>query len=417
MSLANETRVIRTSVGSAGGLQSIVSRGSEVHLLRIALATEMRIDRRTAWSGTIRYMADALRDAGADLLHLDPVWEWPTLMLGISGKLIRRLTGTDPMLNRSRTLSQFKARALLHRLRQESVDAIFAPVGSTLISEMPRGIPIIYTSDATMRLMRDYYDRYGSASATAGARAIASEAAALDRADLLIYPTQWAAQSAIENYGVTSDRIMVQPFGANMSDPPSREEALHPRRDGPVRLLFCGVEWKRKGGDIALAAVASLLDAGRVVELTILGCVPPDGALNDARLRQAVTVIPYLNKTIPAEREQFRKVFLNADILVLPTKAECFGLVFCEAAACGVVSLAPATGGIPEVICNGVTGHVLPANATGADYASVIETLCADPDWLNRMKTAARDDFEQRLNWDIWAQSVMPRIIDLSRHR
>lgn len=390
--------------------KELTCRNGPPHL-RIGLATEIRSSRRTAWSGTIRYMTEALQTAGAEISVLDPVWEWPTLALGLSGKIMHHLTGTDPMFNRSRTMSRFKARTLLRRLRTHPVDALFAPVGSTLIPDMPDGIPIIYTSDATVRLMQDYYGRFGKASTPAGARAIAMEAAALRRADLLIYPTHWAATSAIEDYGVDPARILVQPFGANLSDPPSREEALQPRRLGPLRLLFCGVEWERKGGDVALQATAALRDAGVQVELTILGCRPPRGALSDPDLKCIVTVVPFLNKALPTERDRFRQIFLAADILILPTRAECYGLVFCEAAASGTVSIAPATGGVPEVIRDGITGRVLPPDSTGGDYAAAVLALAQDMERLGVMRTAARDDFEARLNWGVWADTVLGRFL------
>lgn len=379
--------------------------------LMIGLATELHPSRRQAWSGTVCYMMEALQTAGAEIAMFDPVWEWPTLALDLSGKILRRLTGTDPMLNRSRTMSRFKARTLLRRLRTHPVDVLFAPVGSTLIADMPRGVPIIYTSDATVRLMQDYYGRFGSAAGWSGTRAIDLEAAALQRADLLVYPTQWAATSAIEEYGVDPARILVQPFGANLSDPPTREEALQPRRPGPLRLLFCGVEWERKGGDVALQATAALHDGGAQVELVILGCRPPDGALSDPDLKRIVTVIPFLDKALPAERDCFRQIFLDADILILPTRAECYGLVFCEAAASGTVSIAPATGGVPEVVRDGITGRILPPGSTGADYAAAVLALAQDMARLEAMRTAARDDFERRLNWGVWADAVLERFL------
>lgn len=377
---------------------------------RIALATELDPGRRSAWSGTIRYMADALRDAGAEMVRLDPIWEWPTQTLTLGGKILRRLTGIDPMFNRSRLMARLKARTLARRLQATPVDAVFAPVGSTLIPEMPPGVPIIYASDATLRLMQDYYGRYGASGGRIGERAIAGERAALHRADLLVYPTRWAARSAVEDYGVDPARILVQPFGANLADPPDRAAALAPRRPGPLRLLFCGVEWVRKGGDVALAAVAALGAAGTPVELVILGCTPPPGALDDPALRAAVTVIPFLDKAVPAERRRFRELFLDADLLVLPTHAECYGLVFCEAAACGTVSVATATGGIPEVIRDGQTGLLLPPRASGADYAAALRRLAADPGRLAAMRAAARDDFETRLNWGTWGRAVLERL-------
>jgi glycosyltransferase involved in cell wall biosynthesis len=313
------------------------------------------------------------------------------------------------MFNRSQLIARLKAHALRRQVHREPVDALFAPVGSTLIQELPRGIPVIYASDATLVLMRRYYARY-AAPDWIGDRTVELERKALHRADLLVYPTRWAADSAINDYGVDPARIIVQPFGANLSDPPSREEALALRRDGPLRLLFCGVEWERKGGNVALQAIEQLHNAGVPATLTVLGCTPPPSPeVAELTRRGLLTVIPFLDKSIPMERTRFRGLFLDTDILILPTQAECYGLVFCEAAACGVVSVATETGGIPEVVRNHETGFLLPPGAGGADYAATIARFAADPGLLAAMRTAARDDFETRLNWGTWGRSVMAR--------
>jgi glycosyltransferase involved in cell wall biosynthesis len=360
-------------------------------------------------------MAQALQGAGADLVRLHPVWQWPTRTLMFGGKVARRITGVDPMLNRTEVIARLKARALMRQLRQQPADAIFAPAGSTLIPELPAGIPVIYTSDATLVLMRKYYGRYAAPDWISD-RTIELERKALHRANLLVYPTEWAADSAINHYGVDPARVLVQPFGANLADPPSRAEAIAPRREGPLRLLFCGVEWERKGGDVALQAVNHLRQTGISATLSIVGCRPPPSAeITEMTQCGAVTVIPFLNKSVPAERARFRALFLDADVLILPTRAECYGMVFCEAAACGTISVATATGGIPEVIQDGRTGYVLPEGSTGKAYASLLAALASDPQRLAHMKTAARAYFETKLNWEVWGRAVLDRFSALAK--
>lgn len=378
--------------------------------MKIALISEIDINWKIAWSGTTRAMCKALSDAGADLDILDPIMETPTVTLSAVGKAVQKIGLSDPMMNRSRTVSRWKAAALQKRLVGTSYDALFAPVGSTLISEMPAGVPVIYSSDATLPLMEGYYgNNYGEANSAANSRAFAVEKSALNRADLLVYPTWWAAYSAMDDFGIDEDRILVQPFGANISDPPTRERALAPRKPGPLRLLFCAVEWERKGGDIALDAVRALKAAGVDIEFTILGVVPPGAALADPALSDVVTVVPFLDKKIPAERERFREIFLDADILILPTKAECYGMVFCEAAACGTISIATATGGVPEVIQDGETGYIMAPGSTGEEYAAAVLQLAQSEEHLLKMQHAARTDYETRLNWNVWGTTVLQR--------
>lgn len=355
-------------------------------------------------------MGEALRSVGAQVDVLDPVMETRTLTLNAFGKGVRKMGLTDPMLNRSRAIARWKAWTLQKRLKGNSYDALLAPVGSTLIAELSQDVPpIIYSSDATIPLMESYYNGYGKVHSWYNKRAKMIEKAALNRADLLVYPTWWAAYSAMDDYDIYPDRILVQPFGANISDPPTREQALAPRKPGPLRLLFCGVEWERKGGDIALDAVRALIAAGTEVELTILGVEPPVGALDDPDLARAVTVVPFLNKTIAEERARFREIFMEADILILPTQAECYGMVFCEAAACGTASFATATGGVPEVILDKETGRVLAPDSTGQDYANAILELINSEGAVQQMRSAARNDYDTRLNWQTWGKAVLER--------
>lgn len=374
-------------------------------LARIGFVSELSPTRREAWSGTIGFILEALKAAGGNVVPLEPIWERPTIALNIASKITKRLTGSDPMLNRSHFVARQKGHALERVVRQSRVDAIFAPAGSSLIAKVPAGLPIAYSSDATLRLLLDYYPAFTGLSAAAIKRGIALERQAMERADLLVYPTHWAAESAISDYGIDPARILVQPFGANLKTPPSRESVLAPREPGPLRLLFCGVDWKRKGGDIALETLDILNCNDVPAELTVLGCVPPVKGLP-----ANVHVIPFLDKNIPEQREAFEKIFRTSDILIMPTQAECYGLVFCEAAAYGMVSVASRTGGIPEIIREGETGFVITLEAAAPAYAKAIMTIAGTQGQLEKMKRAARDDFEARLNWTVWGKAVLARI-------
>jgi glycosyltransferase involved in cell wall biosynthesis len=379
--------------------------------VRIGFISELAPTRREAWSGTIGHLLHALTEAGGLVEDIGPILQRPTIGFNLASKIARRLTGRDPMLNRNPFLARQKARAVIHAVQRTGVDVLFAPASSALIAKIPPGIPIAYSSDATLRLLIDYNPGYTGMSESTIARGIALEHEAMHRADLLIYPTQWAAQSAIDDYGIDPARIIVQPFGANLKVPPSRAEALTPRQPGPLRLLFCGANWRRKGGGIALDALQRLTASGVEAELCILGCTPPYKTLPPN-----VEVIAFLDKNIAEERDRFRQIFLQSDILILPTQTECYGLVFCEAAASGSISLATRTGGVPEVIRDGITGFTIPHDAAvpGQAYADKILSVVQEPGRLEQMRRAARDDFETRLNWGVWGKAVLPAIHGLA---
>jgi glycosyltransferase involved in cell wall biosynthesis len=238
---------------------------------------------------------------------------------------------------------------------------------------------------------------------TRAARDIAErlERNTIARADLVLYPSEWAAESAIKDYGADRARVHVIPWGANLEEAPDRASVLGRRKPGPCRLLFIGANWQEKGADTAVETLAELRDRGVEAELVICGCTPPKPVSQDG-----LTIIPYLDKNDREQRNRLAQLYRDADFFLLPTRADCYGIVFCEAAAHGVPSIAPATGGVPGAIRDGETGILLPPNATKTDYAIVISETFANPDRLARLRQSSRDAYEARLNWQVWGRRV-----------
>lgn len=375
--------------------------------VKIGLISEVDVTRPRAWSGTIYFMAEALAAAGVEMRRLDPIWRRRSRLLTRAGHALRRAGLPDPMLNRTGAVAALKARALGRSVESAGLDAVLAPVGSTLVARYRARTPLLYSSDATVLGMVDYYPEFTGLPPSLLHRIIAEEGEALRRAALLLYPTWWAARDAVGAYGVPRERVLVQPFGANLLETPSREAALRPRRPGPLRLLLCGVDWARKGGDVAVAALEALRAQGVEADLTVLGVVPPARVTERVK---GVRVIPYLDKFDAEGSRAFGEVFAEADLLILPTRAECYGMVFCEAAAFGVPSIATATGGTTEAIREGVTGHTLPLEATGRDFAARVAAILREPGRLEALNASARADFEARLNWTVWAEAVLERL-------
>ena len=211
--------------------------------------------------------------------------------------------------------------------------------------------------------MFDYYPRFRNLTRGARREADELERAAISRSELLIYPTNWAARSAIEDYGADPAKVHVLAYGANMTTAPTREAAIAPRQNSPCKLIFVGVDWSVKGGAIALDAYRRLRGAGVEAELTIVGCVPPD-PIEDP----GVSVIPFLDKNDPEQQRRLSELYLGADFLILPTRCECYGIVFCEASAHGLPSITTATGGVPDVVRDGTNGYALAASAGGEEF-------------------------------------------------
>jgi glycosyltransferase involved in cell wall biosynthesis len=227
------------------------------------------------------------------------------------------------------------------------------------------------------------------------------EKKALDNASACIFTSDWAANSALNHYKIPEHKIHLIPWGPNLESIPLREEVLAPRQTDTCNLLFLGVEWQRKGGEIAFNAFKHLKNRGYNVKLTICGCIPPEQFQDND-----MTVIPFINKNKPESKQQFHQLMLSHHFLVLPTRAECYGVVFVEASAYGMPSVTTDTGGIASVVHNGVNGKRLPLTAGAEDYANFIEQVFYTEGKYQAMNLSTRDFFEQELHWDNFSRKL-----------
>lgn len=156
---------------------------------------------------------------------------------------------------------------------ENGVECFFAPAASTLlgVSTIPQEYKVVYLSDATYHIMLGYYYEGGSKKNIE--RHDCAEKNSLIRANSVILSSEWAKNDAIKYYGISEKKIKVLCFGANLIDR-YKPHALH----DVVKILFVGVEWKRKGTDLAIDCVDVLNHSkcGRKFELTIIGLDEPE---------------------------------------------------------------------------------------------------------------------------------------------
>jgi len=149
--------------------------------------------------------------------------------------------------------------------------------------------------------------------------------------------------------------------------------------DGPV-LLFVGRIQPLKGVDLAIEALAGMDRPDAV--LVVMG--GPSGTEGEAHLREVRRLAADLGvaeRVIwqpPMARHVLSTWYRAADVVVVPSRSESFGLVALEAAACGVPVVATAVGGLRTVVVDGVTGLLVPSRTADA-FAGAIGSLLADP--------------------------------------
>ena len=346
-------------------------------------------------------MASALASCCGEVVPLGPVESLRRKRLRVLGKKLRPALGKRYDAGHSVLVSREYANAFASKLLANPVDVIFAPAAATEIAFLRTTTPIVYASDATFAAMWGYYDDFADLLSLSRLEGNLVERRAIGKAARVLYASDWAKDSAIRDYGADPRKLHVIPFGANLENPPDESTLLTRTREQRLRLLFVGVEWQRKGGPIAVQTFNALRRMGIPVTLAVVGCKPP-GLPETPDL----TIVPFLNKNDPGQNQQLVDLYLNSDILLLPTRAECSGIAFCEAAAYGLPVFATQTGGVPSVVVNGVTGSLLPLHATGDDYARAIAELWRDATRLRAMTQASRQAFEQRLNWNSWGKAA-----------
>ena len=374
---------------------------------QVAFITAGQAQDPRTWSGIPFFMARSLSTHAGETVFIGPLGHGLRRVMKAVGRVRQKVTGRRQMPHVTWRMAKHCARVAEAKLNGKSADAVFAPASSVALADLKTDLPVIYTSDATAHLMFDYYPRFTNLGKQARREVDEIERAAITRADVLLYPTNWAAQSAIEHYGADPAKVHVLSYGANLDIVPSREEVLAPRERSGLKLLFVGVNWSIKGGAIAVEAVRCLRREGVEAELTIVGCVPPEPVEDPG-----ITVIPFLDKNDPEQRRKLGDLYFEADFMILPTRCECYGIVFCEASALGVPSITTATGGVPEVVRDGVNGYTLPHADGGEAYAAKILELLDDPDRRSRLRETSRDEYEQRLNWDVWGREASRLIED-----
>ena len=331
------------------------------------------------------------------------------LLKSVFGRLSRMLTHKYN-LDHSFLLSRLYAWSFSREIGQKQYDFIFAPRASTEIACLKTSVPIVYYSDTTFQSLYNYYEWFSDFLKISVWEGNRIEKRALNNAFFCIFTSEWAAQSAVEFYKISPEKISIIPFGPNLDKIPLASDVLIAKQNDVCRLLFLGVEWERKGGAIAFETFRELNRMGIPTTLTVCGCIPPEQFLD-----KGVTVIPYINKNNPDENSRFEDMMKAHHFLILPTRAECFGLVFAEASAFAIPSITTDTGGIGSAVKNGINGYRLSLNANGPEYAEIIAGIFIPFEKYTNLCISTRNFFEEELSWDVFANKLKG-ILDLYKH-
>ncbi|HZQ76583.1 MAG TPA: glycosyltransferase [Acidimicrobiia bacterium] len=233
-------------------------------------------------------------------------------------------------------------------------------------------------------------------------------------ADLILASTADEAGVLDSLYGADPDRIEVLPPGVDhrLFSPGDRAEA-RARLGHPGRrvLLFVGRIQPLKGLDVAVQALAEIDDA---VLWAVGGPSGPDGPGELDRVRTLAAGLGVADRLLilpPRPHHELVDYYRAADVCLVPSRTESFGLVALEAAACGTPVVAASVGGLRSIVSDGETG-LLVQGRDPLEWATAVALLLDDCELAQSMaaRAAARSG---RWSWCMTAARLRRLCSDL----
>ena len=266
----------------------------------------------------------------------------------------------------------------------------------------------MFWTDAPFGAMRGYYPWYQGVAPGSIRDGMACDDLALRACRAACYSSDWAARGAIEYHRADPAKVHVLPFGANLEHDASPENLIARaagRLRAPWRFLFVGVEWERKGGDLALEVVRKLNASGHPSELVVAGCQPPARC---EPLPDYVRMEGFISQHTPEGRRRLGELFESALFYLMPSRAEAYGIVFCEAGSHGVPILSTRTGGIPTIVRDGENGQLFDLAASADEYVDFILRHTSPETYLS-LAQSSLEAYRARLDWAV----NQPRLLTL----
>ena len=209
----------------------------------------------------------------------------------------------------------------------------------------------------------------------------------------------WSRRWLLEHYRLDADRLHVAVPGVEVADPV-------PGSEPGSELLCVASVLPAKGHDVLLAALAALTDLDW--RCTLVGPLDLDPDFVD-ELHKTAADTGIADRVVfagPLAHDELRTAYAGADLLVLPSRAESYGMVVTEALAHALPVVASAVGGVPEALGHGDDGStpgvlVRPGNADA--LAGALRRWLEDPRRRRRLRRSAG---LRRLTLPTWSRTT-----------
>lgn len=363
---------------------------------KLIIALDWELGDKTKWSGTYFNMFESLKTIFD--IEFVPIVLKNGFLLNIYNLVVRLVF---KMLKKKISFT----RPLWYRKRQykDSLTKIrFSPINYVLIHNVVFGSliknkKIIYVLDATINQLYNYYD-YAKFNKVDFKRYQKSQISTLNKSCCIVAASKWAADSIVDEYKIPKDRVHVVPFGANMKDVSQIERHRICKKN--IDIVFCGVDPIRKGLYIAIETISFLnkKDKKHNYHLHVIGL--------NGKNTDAIHFYGFKNKNNDKDYAFIKDIYSSCDLFLLPTRAECAGIVFCEASMFSLPIIATNTGGVSSYVVDGQNGFLIDYDETIENIGNLIIGLIDNQIKYSMLAENGRKLYERTYNWLSWAKNV-----------
>ena len=237
------------------------------------------------------------------------------------------------------------------------------------------------------------------------------EGAVLSAAASVVTTSAWARRVLLQLYSLPGDRVHVAEPGADAAD-------LAPGTATAGALLSVAAVIPGKGHDVLLDALAML--AGLRWQCLCVGTLERDPAFAEGLRRRVVDsgMDGRVGFSGPQTGADLARSYGGADVLVLPSRAETYGMVVTEALARGLPVVASEVGGVPEALGHGADdirpGLLVPPDDPAA-LRDALRAWLEDADLRRRLRRAARERRASLSRWSTTASVVADVLVGAAR--
>lgn len=382
--------------------------------MNIGYLTKQNPEDRKAYSGIHYSMLKALREQFMQVTPLGPVDSAYRIIPKLQGRVLRLMSGQIYKYQYNVRLCKRMSSIIERKIESvnRAPDAILASLMTPEVAHLTTSKPLFLTADATFPRLHNLYASHSNLHPKSVREARELEQRAYRKATKILFPLQWLADSAMADYDVPPGKIEVLPYGANVDHNTTEAEMeqiiTHRVMNSVLNLLFVGVRWQEKGGPFAVAVHQELLKKGVESRLTVVGCRPEGDGF---AVPEGVEVTGFLDKSVQEDSATLNRLYRESSFFILPTRAECVGISFLEAASFGLPAVGTGVGGVPEAVLHNKTGMIISENQSPAAVAEWLLNQWRDKQEYHRMAMQAYRRQRELFNWSRWARDVR-RVIE-----